>query len=553
MIEQSHEYFDFACPLQGEEQFRAEVVNAELERCGEGAVLFEQAELDAMHGCYTWSGKRYFHSEDHCGFMGQPYLPPGLRRVLSGREGMGWYASVASYAGFGHDAGYLNVDGQFKPDQEAVPPSMWELIGDLVDYDIELYNNKPVYRTRLKPGALDDEVTRMVAQVFDFNSAEGMIHNQGGNEFFSALFTAKLAEWHGRSPKFVMAVTAAIEATRPFLPSGVDAVGEIIDDGRMNDLANRLMNTKLRLHGVEYQPDYIDLNDIGLLATHTANRDASPLFLNENAHEVIHGGWLVRTEEVWLPDDPTMFDLLDFADPDRSAPSLYDKLRTNGWDVVHYWLLRNRQGQLPQNPEEHMFPPLPVYWAGVRDAENNTDLARAFFKAYRFGPLIAALIDVCVDMPHAKVAESVDSKIGTRPRPQSRLTRPLTPRETVVQQALEGTGQADISPVTTEESPISATVHGAIGRAGIQQLDEILKSYRLAGMSLARRERAFVFLAHTCRLIGRKNFQIILEQQKAVTHVHAPVAVRQRRLDKLDALQNELHAAAMVPYSRVDQ
>jgi hypothetical protein len=319
----------------------------------------------------------------------------------------------------------------------------------------------------------------MVAGVFSV-PPEGIVHNQGGNEFDSALAAALFLRDAGASPKAIVAVVAAIAATIPFREAiGSDERGAMTD-GHMGVLAHRVKAAEL--YG--YSPDWQDVNDIMHLSVHLANRDIAPFIRADNFAQVVHNGRLVRKEELpeFRQQIKTIGELAVAAGRERSAPLLYEWLGSKtgpvpATNVPHVYIPRSRDGVI-SNPEQ-AYPPLPVYYEAVQLTENNARMASLFFKAHEAGIMLAASLAAVMGEPDAPVPGFVHARLWSPQTIPKTQGVELTAEEREVFAALMyGRGQADIDSATPIRSPIGSMLLGALGTTGIGHLSRLIDRMR---------------------------------------------------------------------------
>ena len=504
--------------------------------------------VDSIRNCYAQQpSNRYYHGPDHASFVGAPHVPKTLAERLS-YFSKPQAESLLAVAGLWHDVAYKHVDAFDGTDQRAWPTALRKHIDGMAEYAMTLQNGKPIFRTFFTDEGQADAVTRMVAGIFDVGE-NGIIHNQGGNEFDSALAATKFLERQGASSESIVAVGALIAGTIPFrLSADKDQHGTIVDDGYMGQLAKRVKEVSLTLEDEIYQPSWEQVNDIMLLTTHMANRDISPFILPNNAPDVIQGGRQVKKEEVRAlrAGVTTMGELVASASQEASAPLLYSWLRSDvgisvpvpADNVPSIYLPRDNEGQIMVGSES--YPPQIIFEEALEITRENCDLTSLYFEAHEVGISFAASIATLIDEPDAPVPGFVYSQIWDYKAPEIGIK--TAGEHIVYKELMEGTHQIDVDSATPRRSPIAATLLTRLGAEGIRALSRQIKEIRSTNAELmnpfAERGVAESFFNETRELIGEDFTQaIITELQRVATHFQDdPVRGNSERAHKLIAL-----------------
>lgn len=548
-------YMGFSSPES--RPWEADTITRHLTNLGAEDPTVTQAEANGIQECYAGT-HRFYHGPDHGAFVGQPAIPepiaplpadepydPGAGR-LSNRVTREWAESTNAVAGLWHDAAYKHVDGDDQGNgawSEAVD----NLIGDVARYERTEADDRAVYRTYVTQAGAADPVTQTVAHVFGVGE-DGIAHNQGGNEFDSALAAAKFLEAKGADSKTIVTAVAGIAATVPFKPALVENEAGQLTDGHMGALANLVKTAQL--HG--YQPDWQDVNDIMHLSVALANRDVAPFVQPDNLGAVIHNGRGVKMEEVGVlrKQVGTMSELVEAASRTASAPLLYEWLGTGSGpvpaaNVPHVYMPRDTDGNILDG--RAAFPPLPVHQEAVRHAEINSRLASTFFKAHEAGITFAAAVATSVGEPNAPVPGFVHARLWPYDKvPQGPQ---LNPEETrLFNELMYGVSQSSLDSATPARSPIG----GALGTQGMQALSariqEIRDQARAEGMPhpFSDPDIARGFAGEVVARIGQTNAAAILSELERTAEFFAgdPLRGSTDRAFRIRRLSDSLGLAA---------
>lgn len=537
-------YMEFKSPVSN--VWEAGFLKTQLINIGtEKEVKVSDRDVDSIRLCYDQAEtNRFYHGPDHGSFVGQPYAPETLISRLSGGLSAQEAESLLSIAGLWHDAAYKHVDELDANGKRAWPDALKKRIDNYVEYARTEVNDKPVYTTTLTEAGKKDQVTQMVAGIFDVGK-EGIIHNKGGNEFDSALAAAKFLEEKGAPPKSIITVVSAIAATVPFKPAMTkDSQGKIKDDGHMGDLAGKVKTAQLG----GYEPTWDDTNDIMLLSVHLANRDVQNFLQPDNIAEVIANGREIKSEEV--PELRTgvanVQDVWRQATLERSAPLLYQWFAGGegpvpAENVPHIYIPRNEHGQLLE--ADKAYPPLDVYNFAVENTKRNSRGALDYSMAYHVGCTLTAAIAATIEEQDAAVPGFVDSKLWhDQAEPQGKkLTRE---EQTIYDELMHGTHQKYTG--VSRTSPVSGVIFGSVGKEGIEKLSEYIIEAAAETQGehepFSNRETAKKFVEKVKTLIGTDNFRIITTELHRVAryYIDIPEKSNQARLEKLERLGDGL-------------
>lgn len=522
-------------------------------------------EVDNIRLCYDQRPQfRDYHNPAHAIFVGQPDAPESLIEGLSDNFGQNKTQkakAILSIAGLFHDVAYKHIDAVDDKGNRAWPTVLQEEIGDVAFYQRSVEDGKAIYRTFLTPEGKNDPLTQMVAHIFGMDTEKGIIHNQGGNEFDSALAAAKFLEKKGTPPKSLIAVVAAIAATVPFKPAtGKDAEGNIINDGHMGELAERVKTATLPTPIGQYTSSWQDVNDIMRLSVHLANRDVSPFLLPDNFANVVNGGRQIRNEELPVfrrqqtgsPEQPlTIYDILEGATLEASAAFLYKGLSGRAKvvppsNVPHVYFQRNENGRILFDGEEvkHSYPPLQEYFAAVDNTALNAEHASAFFKAHRAGIALAASFATLMNDPNPLVPGLVDAGHWSEQSvvPQRLLSR-LSPQEKAIYEALRfGEGQQNINMGVTDKSPIGGIIFGSLGINKLNALNDQLEQIfngEPAHQALRNQEKAQQVKECVHNAIGTEMYAVIATEMGRVAKAYQDDKVRGNP-DRTEYFKNEL-------------
>lgn len=547
MIEHVYaDYMDFKSPQ--EFPFDPAEITGYLQQLGATHPEVTLDEAEALRECYL-NEFRSYHGEGHGGFVGQPDLPQRLKERLTNTSEEEAKAILA-LAGLFHDAVYKHVD------DDGSGTRAWPAIAEMfiggragVAYYKREFNaeGKAIYRTFLTGAGQEDPVTQAVARIFGVTGKGGIIHNQGGNEFDSALLAAKFLESKGASPKTIIAVTSAIAATVPFKPAKVIKAGRITD-GHMGELADRVETVALTSGGTTFKPDWIDVNDIMFLSVHLANRDISPFIQVDNFGAVIDNGRRVKKEE--LPSLREVVrnikQLLASAGLEASAPLLYRWIgRGDGpvpaANVPHFYIPRTAKGVPLHKDTDGYYPPLPVYHQAVSYAENNAWLSSVLFEAHQASIALVAAIAAGIEEPEAEVPGIVHSEDWSDEAiPQGGRFAELDPQEVMLYQIMMGgIGEDDVDIATPRRSPIAGVLFGVLGTQGIINLaDHVRTIYADAarrGISepFSTPDIARGYILEVQKRIGKDNMWSIFNELRKVAEGYARNASRARAIAQL--------------------
>lgn len=545
-----HESMSF--PKPKEDPWTKSFLKQHLQGIGVPNPRVSDADVASIKEPYEAPSRRY-HNSDHGAFVGTPDVPDVLGSQLSNVT-QEEAASSLAVAGLWHDTGYKQVDASSEnPDEGAWSPSFTEYIGGMAAYKRRDENGKSVFTTYVTPEGREDPITQMTAMLFDVPD-KGIIHNQGGNEFDSALAAAKFLERYDAPPKAILADAALIAGTVPFKQSVErDEENNIVGDGYMGQLARRVKETRLTRGGETYQPDWADVDDIMRLTVQMANRDVSAFMGDLPAF--IKGGRDVKKEEIPVlrKGVKTMGELVVAAEREASAPLLYgwikDSIESNvpvpAENVPSIYFPRNEHGEIEAGTES--YPPRDVYEAAVEKVRENGDYASLFFESHELGIYTAASIATQIGEPNAAVPGFVDSeKWDSRSIPRGRKFDELIPNERIVyEELMDGNHQVDVDTATPHRSPIAGILLGSLGKEGIRELSrtaaQLKENYRdqqHGDNPFANPELARDFMEAVTERVGEENIRTIITElhRVAVDFQDDPERGNQARAENLRQL-----------------
>lgn len=518
-----------------ERPWDAQSIRGYLQALGAKHSRVTDKDAEALMECYGAApSNRHYHGEAHGAYMGQPWIPDDVSRRLSAYTTHDEMKARVAFAGLTHDMAYKHVDELDADGTRAWPTVLKEQIADTADYSRTVENDKVVYRTYLTEKGKADPTAQMVARIFGVTD-EGIIHNQGGNEFDSALAAAKFLAARNVPFESQIAVTAMTAATIPFrtaMTIGED--GRIINDGHMGELAKVVHDELVANRIASPEAAWAQTNDIMLGAVHIANRDIAAIITPNNFAEVVHNGRAVKAEEIpELRHTPTTIaELTRAAGIQKSAPLLYGSIaaETGGFvpaeNVPHVYVTRNAQGVM-QDPETAAYPPLPAYRDMVTNARENTAQAHNYFVAHEVGTVAVAAIATSLDEPHAPVPGFVRA---AKWHPQAVISEErlatLSPADRALYEELRfGRGQQQIDSATPPQSPTAGILVGALGSAGVARLSEYIQEIRAAAAAQGNadpftdRHTAQVIVRELWRKVGNDTMRIITtELHRAARH-----------------------------------
>lgn len=504
------QYMDFKSPTPFQEVWSEKYFSDAFNVLALQHVTINDQHVDAVKNCYkNKNGFRSYHGPDHGAFVGQNYLPEPLTvfyqaqdRGIKSNRAKAW----ATIAGIFHDTVYKNVDAdwnsvnaQGKKDYKgAWRHEVRDAIGKYADFTVREENGKPVFTTYLTDKGKIDSKTQMVARIFGMTD-DGMIHNQGGNEFDSALYAVKFMEKLEEenetklfTQKDYIAVTAAIAATVPFKaatnikPGTQEIIPDMPEDGHMGIIAAKVAKEIEKINDSNTAFAWQATNEIMPVAVHIANRDIAPFILKDNAAQVIKGGRDVKQEErPELRDEKSdIQSLANSAALNASAPLLYEWFSKEPFEegivvpvenVPHIYYMRDDQGQIPES--KIAYPPKEIYEEAVANARENTKTAALYFKAHEVGITFAASMAAIRDSanPNPEIIDIVNAEAWNKnayPIPNI-----LSARELNVFEILEGKEQTQTGNLPAR-SPISAFILRAVGEEGIEKFSQIIDKIR---------------------------------------------------------------------------
>ncbi len=527
--------------------WRPDYISRQLRVLGAERPTVSAEAAAGLRGCYE-NPYRSYHDELHGNFMGQEDLPEALRSALS-PDAREWAGAAVALAGLWHDALQEPIDAQPNSAIGAWHDYIIELIGNYATCERTVENDRPIFRTYLTEAGMYDPTMTMVAQIFGFDEqklSQGIMHNQGGKEFGSALAAAKFLAIEGTPLHKIVAVTACIAGTVPFRPARGNAFDDA-PDGDMGELAQRV---EAVLRSSSEQNAWAMTNDIMLLTVHLANRDISQFIEPDGFAEFINGGRKVKKEEV--PElrallEPglkiTMEELVRIASLERSAPLLYQWIGSGegavkAADVPHFYLPRDEQGR-PQLGES--YPSQPVYEQAARHAANNTNLATLFFQAHEAGIVFAYCLACLLGEADAEVPGFVDANAWRDiDQPVRQAGAQFTDREQAVcMTLLHGIRQEHVDEATSMRSPIAGTLLAALGANGIHELSGKIQHIRREQgatghtNAFANPVIADAVTSAIVQGIGQQNFNLIVGELQHVARTVAKNPARATRLGQL--------------------
>lgn len=477
-------------PEEHEHAWRPDAINEHLHALGAEPITEDQAA--ALKKCYE-AAYRYYHGVGHGGYMGLSKVPGALIGRFE-RMNVGEANALLAIAGLFHDTVYKHVDVDPKNPKTAWAPDVHEKIGDFATYDPATVADKNTSITRLTETGRRDRVTRMVATMFgidpDAENASIKVVD-GGNEFDSALYAAKFLEVQDVGDETILKAVTMIAATIPFRPSREEE-GYPYPDGFMGVLAERLRKIPLSDDGSERS--WADVNDTMLLSVQLANRDILPFLLPNNIAGLVHGGRMVKKEEV--PElrketerirEMTMSQLAAAAKIMRSAAALYGMLADEGAVKAEYvpklYVFRDEHGRPRKqdgfgDPVDDAYPPVHVYEAWVENVRENTRRGKLYFQAHEAGILTARALAAAVESTRdALVLDFVSADLWDLGIDEVYATLEAADPDAFVVSRLMTTGerQQRIDPVTPERSPIGGTLLAWMGSGRMEELSQFIQ------------------------------------------------------------------------------
>lgn len=539
------------------EPWDEDYISRQLANVGAVNSIISDQDVESIKFCYrTEPNFRHYHEEKHGGFVGQEDAPDALMSLVSERF-KPKAKSVLAIAGLFHDVAYKHVDEINDQGRLAWRTTLRKEIDKVAKYKRTVEGEKVVFRTTLTKDGKNDPITQMVAHIFGMDRDGSIIHNQGGNEFDSALAAAKFLTARGVSPKSIVAVVAAIEATIPFKTAVTrNENGRIVSDGRMGELAHRVKSLEFKVGDNVFKPDWEDTNDIVLLSTHLCNRDASSFYQPDNFATIVREGRNIKYEErpELRKEVTNIKQLASAAGVERSSPILYRWLGSGEGpvapaDVPHLYILRDNQGSLQQHQqgdEVYAYPPVKVYEAAVEHVKRNTYLASKFFEAHEVGILLAASMATLMGESEASVPGIVDSREWNKKAiPHRRPTQQWSrDEERLYEELMFGMNQKDVNTAITRRSPIGGLIFGVLGVEGVERLSNRIQKVRDAAQAEGntdpfsnpeRPDIAQAYIKEVRDAIGEDNFRTIVTELHRVARLYQDSGGRER-LEKLERL-----------------
>jgi hypothetical protein len=533
-------YMGFGYPEEQDlevDPWRAERIEHALMILGAAHPSVTTAEARAIRDCYDRPESRYFHKRDHGGFVGQGEVPDSLAHQLDGTPFTKERAeALLMIAGLFHDISYKQIDAD-EDGQGAWSAFVGQTLSGIATYERELKDDKWIYTTKLTEEGWADEVTRMVAHIFDV-PADGIAHTQGGNEFDSALAAAKFLERKGVNPLDIVAVVTAIAATIPFTPSiAFDEQGNLTN-GFVGELAGRVDTAQLHLGDARYRPDLQTTHAIMCMAVHLVNRDTSDFIWYDNAGGLAEGGYRLRLESVrsLRKDQITISGLMRVARLRESA-GLYRSLRENPELVPKIYLFRSLQGLLGL---DHAYPPKPAYDQAVQYVGQNVQGAILRSEIHELGIVFAGCVAARMRWLNAPVPGIVDEALWLDDlAPEGPLFDALSETDQRLYAEQNGVNQNRIGALMPARKPVSGFILGAAGLQGARLLSRNVQNiYREADAAgekdpFSDYDRADVFIRQVRASIGEQNYRKLIQQFIRVALVYANDADRIALLEGL--------------------
>lgn len=440
---------------------------------------------------------RHLHIEEHPIEVGavQPNKP--LQERLTGTRYENWElaAAVMRLSADAHDVAYKNVDAD-PQGRNAWPSQVRRLINGMADWQIRVQDGERHYETFLTEKGKADELTRIVAYLFELPEDGVLSHKTGGsNEFDSALAMVQFLKQHaieGQKQPIervdIIAVAAIIAATIPFRPNASADERGTLAEGFMEQLGRRVHKVLLDI-GEDPHTAYRTTNAIMAMGVCVANRDTAPFTRPDNASALTSGARKLRAEElvvdgrhIFREPVTTMSGLTRAARLISSAPGLYEKIMRGliQPDTVPKFVVPfDDDGQLIGI--EHSYPPQAIHAQAAGNVKENVGYSRDFFLIHEVGIVAGRVLlrhagELDSEVPGAVKADvwlTTMQPTGEHfDRLQSEGGKALT-----LYQELSGITQHTGLDLVPRKSPLSALVLGAAGLAGAIQLSDIVQRH----------------------------------------------------------------------------
>jgi hypothetical protein len=476
-------------------------------------VMDEHALL--IRACYDQLS-RYFHKESHPRFVANAELIRPPESELPEKPIARWlknsgtrYArlerasAVMGLAGDFHDSAYMNVDAAAENGKGAFSPEFMQLINGVAVTNNQVIDGVRIHSVELTDKGRQDPFTQIAARLFDVPESGSLTHQQGGNEFASALAALQFMKQHALDGEEkpldtvdAIAVAATIACTIPFKPNaGVDEQGNIteVTEGFVQKLGRRVQ-TELLAAGEDPETVWHTTNAIMTTAVEVANRDTAAFTQFDNWAALTNGGRELKLEGIifegkYILREPetTISGLLFAAGLMRSAPGLY-QLFLQGKippdQVPKFFVPFDDDGNL--EGLESSYPPQRVHEQAAINTRENVRLSSIFFQLHELGIAFAAVMATLAGEPHAEVPGFVNAMLQQLP------TEPLKPPLgaldalqtaddagfALYRELAEGTHQADLGEATTKASPMAAFILATAGLEKALKISDLVQRHR---------------------------------------------------------------------------
>ena len=491
-------YYQYSLPDEAalDRHWTGERYNDDLAALGVGNPAVTDLDVSMVRFPYM-QPSRYFHRKNHPIEVGNVQPNEPLQEMLAGTlyEDPVRAAVVMRFAGDFHDIGYKNVDAD-PFGRNAWPPHLIKLIDGMADWQPRVIDDERHYETYLTDKGKNDELTRMVAYLFELPEDGVLSHKTGGsNELDSALAAVQFLKRHGIDNQEkplekvdLVAVAAIIAATIPFRQNArLDEHGNLIE-GNMERLGRRVHTALLGI-GYDSRVAYRTTNAIMAMGACVANRDASPFMRPDNMPAMANDARLLRAEDLVLDGrhvfrEPvtTMSGLTRGARLMYSAPGLYQRIMLGEIppeDVPTFMVPFDDEGQL--RGLEYSYPPQEAHTQATGHVHENVEGTRDLFLIHEVGITAGRVLLRQTRELDSEVPGGVEADVWiSTMQPTGEKFDQLQARGGMalkLYQELSRTAHYTGLDLVPDRHPLSMMVLGSAGLAGTLELSGIIQGH----------------------------------------------------------------------------
>ena len=453
-------------------------IRTELEKLGVESPVVNTDDVDFFLFPYLQQS-RYYHSAPHGADM----------------------ARMSLFAGWGHDGGYLNIDGAENPTRPLAKVVADRLAGLIDCSKYEMIFNLPVYTVQVI-APKEDSITNLACDIFGIGETRVIKSNQGGNEFVSALATAKWQYDKGVPLKVIAADLQIIAGTVPFKDSK-QSEAYPYEDGYMGCLYQRLVDANAK-YVLEMSDKEIYRATVNTCTF--ANKDVSDF--KDSWIRLVHAGFGI-TQEMNPPFrdyNPRTVQQLMIG----THGGLYGMIEAGNGPVKAenvFHTFRNADVGLSELSDD----PRQAHEIATRLTKKHSGYAAQYMRFKRVGIALTAAIAAFVDEKDASVPGFVNRDGWSNPRPFGE--RKANPPEDEILNVLKfGRGEnTDIGGkygYEVSEAPISAFIYEMVGRETMVRLAE--EAMKVKSFDIKEDARKYIKLI--ANEIGADNLKIVLNE-----------------------------------------